>query len=491
MVRKNILVGLVVLILTFGKSTTAQEMIGNVFGNYNGIYATVINPSLMTGSKTYLDINLAGGNAFVKNNWGYVPKEGKNIWQLIFGDTLTNQYGEYDYNSDYTYYDNTKSKFFSQTARILGPSVMLQTGKHAYGLSLSTRTVSSGYNISYEIPVLFYEGLSYEKLQGILFNDDDFNFSSAAWAEVALSWAYDFKRSYKGKLSFGATAKFMLAFEGFYAANRNAQYMVLDKSTINFYNYDAEFGFSVPLDYDSITPRYEGPFFKGVGAGIDIGFTYTRLKSSVPPLKESRICSKPYEEYLYRIGISLLDVGSISMGKNAQKHNLDNVSALWTGLDTLGYNGINNFLQEASYQFYGDSTRSKTADKISLGLPTALSLQIEANYLKNLYISALWVQSIQFNSKQLRRPSQIAIAPRFENDYIALSLIGSLLEYRYIRLGAAFRIGPLTIGSERLGILLGITDLDGADIYFSLKFGLNKGRCSLKNKGACFNREFN
>ena len=143
-------------------------------------------------------------------------------------------------------------------------------------------------------------------------------------------------------------------------------------------------------------------------------------------------------------------------------------------------------MQQLSQAFYNDPNKSKTDDKISIGLPTTISLQFEGNFIKDIYFAALWIQPIQFNAKQVRQPSQISIIPRFENSLFALSLPVSLLEYEYLSLGAAVRVGPLTVGTERLGVLLGVSDIDGVDIYFSLKFSLSKGRCSTQNLGACY-----
>lgn len=476
--------------MLYGEISIGQEMLGTVFSNYSGINSAIINPALMTGSKAYLDVNIIGADVFFKNNWGYIPKEGDNIWNLIRSDTVLPLYGKYRYNGMYTYFDNTNPKSAVQSTRVIGPSAMIQTGEHAFGLSFSTRSVTTGNNIAYEIPVLAYEGLYYEELQNIIFNDGDFDFVSLTWTEISGSWAYDFHRSYKSKFSFGLNAKFMLAHEGAYITNRNVNYIVYDPETIQVFDWNAEIGLALPINYDSTDLFYQGPAIKGVGAGLDIGFVFTRLKSNLHPSKNEKYCSKAYEEYLYRVGISLLDIGGISLNKNTQKHNFENVSVYWAEFDTVEYQNINQTVQELSQVFYGDPNQSNTGDKISIGLPTAISLQFEANMIKDIYLSALWIQPIRFNPKQLRRPSQLAIVPRYENKWFAFSLPISMLQYEYIRLGAALRLGPLTIGSERLGILLGITDLDGVDIYFSLKFNLTKGRCSKQKWDACYTKDF-
>jgi hypothetical protein len=478
------------LFLTLGITGKGQEMLGSVFGDYSGINAAATNPALLTGSKTYLDINILTTGVFFKNNWAYVPKEDKNIWDFINSDTLIPVYGKYRYNGVYTYYKNTNKKQFHQSVRIMGPSAMLQTGNHAFGISVSSRLVSSATNIPWEIPVFIYEGLTYDYLQNINFNDYNFNFSTLGWTEINASWAYDFKRVYKGKLTFGISGKLLLGHSGAYSVNNNADYVVYDPRNIEFFNYDSEYGFALPLDYNTHDPIYTGPYVKGYGLGADLGLVFTRLKKSFPVSGSRKLCGKPYEEYLYRIGISLLDLGGISFNKNAQKHVFDNVSVFWQEFDTVEYHSLNVGMQQLSQAFYGDPYESKKSDKISIGLPAAISLQFEGNFYKNAYFSVLWIQSLKFSQKQVLRPNQLALVPRYENNFFAFSLPLSILNYKYVRLGAAIRFGSLTIGTERLGILLGLTDLDGMDIYLSFKLSLTKGNCSTRKFGACYNKGF-
>jgi len=478
------------LFLFSGLNSKGQEMLGSVFSNYSGINSAAINPALLTGSKAYLDINVLGGDIFFKNNWAYIPKEDKNIWELISSDTLIPIYGKYRFNGVYTYYDNTNKKHLNESVRVIGPSAMLQTDEHAFGISVSSRIVSSATNIPWEIPVFIYEGLTYDYLQNVNFNDNNFDFSTLAWTEISASWAYDFKRIYKGKFTLGLSGKFLLGHAGAYSINNNANYIVHDPRNVEFFNYDAEYGLALPLDYDSFDPTVIGPYVKGYGLAFDLGFVFTKLKNSFPTSGSRRLCSKPYEEYLYRIGISLLDLGGISFNKNAQKHVFNNVSVFWHEFDTLEYHSLNVGLQQLSQAFYGDPYTSRTADKISMGLPSALSIQFESNFYKNVYFSVLWMQSLKIRQKQVVRPNQLAVVPRYENSFFALSMPVSMLNYRYVRLGAAIRFGSITVGTERLGILLGLTDLDGMDIYFSFKLSLTKGNCSTRKFGACYNKGY-
>ncbi len=481
---------LILFFIVFATGVEAQEMLGLAFGNYSGISSSFLNPALMTGSKAYIDINIFAGQAFAKNDWAYVPKEDMNIWELLQSDTLIPKYGKWRYNGIYTYYDNIRPKQVFQSARAIGPSAMFQGGNFAFGLSFSARAVSSATNIPFEIPIFIYEGLTYQEMQDVVYDDYNFNFSSMSWMEASAGWAWDFARPYKGKLTLGGSVKLDLAYHGAYSVNDHVNYIVYDPKTVQVFNYNAEFGFALPVNYDSADIINQGPTFKGIGGGVDIGFVYTRMKSSFPLRGESRACSKPYEDFIYKIGVSLLDLGAVYFNKNTQRHNFDNVSVFWAQFDTVEFHNINTSMKQLSEAFYGDPDKSETGDRMSIGLPTALSLQFEGHFSGNIYVSAMFMQPIMLNKKQLRRPSQIAIVPRFEHDILALSIPVSILQYEYVRVGAALRYGPLTIGSERLGTLLGLSDLDGVDIYVALKFSLDKGRCSSKNKGACSNTAF-
>jgi len=478
------------IVLTLINGVDAQEMIGVTFGNYSGITSAIVNPALMTGSKAYLNINIVSSDSYAKNDWAYLPKEDKTFWDLLTLDTLIPKYGKWKYNGLYTYHKNTSPVDIYQSTRMLGPSFMIHTGEHAFGLSISLRGHINATNIAYEMPIFMYEGMTYEELQNVVFDDYNINFSTMTWSEFATSWAWDFARPYKAKLTFGTNIKLNLAYDGAYAVNKHVKYIIYDPKTIQFYNFDSEIAYSVPVNYDSTDIIINGSLIQGIGAGIDLGFVYTRMKSSLYRRGGPKICSKPYEDYIYRIGVSILDIGAVSFNKNAQKHKYNDVSVYWAQFDTLEYHSFNSSMQDLSQAFYGDPYKSKTADKFSIPLPTTLSIQFEGHLRKNIYISALIMQPLVFSKRQLLRPVQYAITSRFENDYIAFSIPLSIIQYKYIRLGASIRLGPLTIGSERLGTLLGISDLDGMDLYASLKFSLKKGRCSDNKNGACANSKF-
>jgi len=129
-------------------------------------------------------------------------------------------------------------------------------------------------------------------------------------------------------------------------------------------------------------------------------------------------------------------------------------------------------------------------NSFKIGLPTALSVQFDYHYNKNWYFNATLIQPFKASTYSVRRPAQIAVTPRYETDWFEAMLPVSLYEYSIPRIGAAVRLGILTIGTDRIGTLLGISDLNGLDIYASIKINFRRGVClGNKDTGACYNAD--
>ena len=72
--------------------------------------------------------------------------------------------------------------------------------------------------------------------------------------------------------------------------------------------------------------------------------------------------------------------------------------------------------------------------------------------------------------------NQLALMPRYERKRFEVAVPISFYEQFKPRVGLGIRWGALTIGSDMLGPLFGLTDSYGADFYVGL---------SIKSKGKC------
>lgn len=480
---------LISFFLFYHSGVSGQEMLGASLGNYNGLNGSLLNPSVMTNSRNYAEVNFLTADFFANNTAFYIPYSDISLTGMFRPDYEFPVYGKK--NNSFNIYENRNLKSAVQNTRILGPSVMYQYGKHAFALTTGVRYMVTSNNIPWEIPVFAFESLDYEPLQNVNFNDYNIDAVTQAWMEVGLSYAYVLYDYMEDHISVGASIRSVWGYSGIYGEVNNMNYIVANDSTINIKNLNGQAAFALPLNYSTADELVNDPFFKGSGIGIDIGATYTR-KRYVDRNRWEKPCEQRFEDYIYKIGFSILDIGRVKYKHNAQVHDYNDVSQYWINFDTISYTNVNQVVSEISDVFYGDPTASYAGDQFNIGLPMAVSLQFDYHlkHYEKFYVGAFWIQPIRFNMHTLRRPAQISVVPRYETKQLEFSLPITLFEYVYPRIGLAARFSFFTIGTERLGTYLGIGDLNGLDLYFSFKLNFGKGTCKIKAPIECLNGEY-
>lgn len=479
---------LIMACLLCSKLAFTQESPGIVQGNFAGSQTVRINPATMLQSKVYMDLQLLSVTAFGQNNFAYVPGKDYNTIPLVTGKEQLPIYGPNGNN--FLYYTNTRKKKAEAIANIYGLSAMVQTGDHAFAFHTAARSYTSLNRVPYEVPIFGTEDLGYTPLHNIRFEDYNVDVSSMHWGEIGLSYAYAFHKQVNHHWAAGITAKYLMGYTGAFLSIDNVDYMVLNDSTINIFNMNASAGLALPLDYNNNDFPDPGKTFKGKGIGFDLGLTYTRKKEGYQRNNPSRICEQPYRDYFWRLGVSILDLGAINFKDNAQEHTFNDVNLLWDRVDTVSYTDVNTLMNQLSETFLGSPTASLSNNSFKIGLPTALSVQFDYHYKQNWYLNATWVQPFSVSQHSVRRPAQLAVTPRYETDWFEAMLPLSLYEYQTPRIGAAVRLGFFTIGTDRIGTLMGLSDLNGMDIYASIKINFRRGVClGNKDTGACMNAD--
>lgn len=484
MKTKNYILLLALLVTIFSKfSMQGQGMDALALSEYSGISGGILNPALLTGSKVYMDVNILGGSITGSNDMIYFLPENRTISRILNSelDSAHLYNGDFKYNRTYNYYNNKKNKYLNTNIRILGPSAMVQYEHSAFGISTSVRSVHSSKNVPYEIPIILYEGLGYPDFQGVEFEEENYSLVSMTWSEIALSYAFDLINYYDNKFTIGASVKGILGHEAGYYAVRHADYIIQDSKTVEFRDLDADIGYSLPWDETSESLDFS-PLVRGFGVGVDLGFVFTKKESIYDHHGYRSLCSRPFQEYKYRIGFSILDIGSVTFkNKGTELYKFEDASAYWAEFDTTHFTGFSNTLKKYSEAFYGDPNHIAAGHKIKIGLPTVVSIQFDSKLKENIYLSAMWKQPIRLNVYTLATPAQIAVTPRYEKRLWGVSMPLSLYNYKEPRVGLALRVYTVTIGTDWLTSLMGVTNFTGMDIYFSMKFNLVKGECHYKN----------
>lgn len=445
-----------------------QEFIGLVSDNFSGYEAARINPSLQNLQKNYISVRAISAGVFAQNDFAYIPHEDVRLYGVIFGnDTLPL------YDRDwvrYKYYRNTLLKSAGFAAFIGGPAVLLSMGDNSFSAHTAFRSYLSAPDIPYEIPVFSTELQGYAPLHHINFNNEPFQISFLSWNEIGLSWATKLYQDYTNRFDAGITLNGVFAVAGTFVNVDKMNYVVIDGHTIHVFDLDLDAGFSLPVNYDNNLVGTQGSPTRGKGLGIDIGFTYTRSVQGTLNDKWQRRLSRPYDEYQWRIGVSVLDLGRVNFNQLAEIHSGYGENVFWDRSDTLQTLNIHQLMRDISKVLLGDSDASYQGDSFKMGLPTAMSIQFDYHLNSNFYLGSYWLHPIALEKYFVRRSAQFGLIPRYETDWFGASLPVSLYDYKIPRIGASLRIGPLTLGTERLGVLLGLMDIDGLDFYMSLNF---------------------
>ena len=481
------LLGLIGGIILFSPSSAGQEMLGAVQGNYSGTQVLQLNPSALHQSKTWLDIHLLGADFFLQNNFLYQDKNDYRFSNFFKADyiwpTHLEQYGTEE--RIFYYYENNRNKKLLLNLRINGPGALVALGKHAFALTTVIRTSLSMRRVPYELAKFLYLGLNYRPQQNIRYTDNKpITASMMTWAEIGLSYAYVFHARGLNKWSAGITFKLLEAYTGAYIRVRQLDYIVLNDSTLNVLNLDATTGMALPISYDQ-NSFWNDKFFKGSGIGVDLGVTFTRLKKNYQTQIISRLCAQRYDDYLYRIGVSLIDIGAVKFKYNARKYLIDNCPSYWENVNRLDFQNLGHLFDTISYRCYGDSTAALVSDRFSVWLPSAISVQADYHLYRNWYINAIMVYGFTLSGASLSRPTQLAITPRYESRWLEVSVPISLYDWYLPRIGLAVRVFGFTVGTDKLGGFFHMSNFTGLDFYFSLRFFLEKGICRSKGIKGC------
>ena len=224
---------------------------------------------------------------------------------------------------------------------------------------------------------------------------------------------------------------------------------------------------------------------QGFGFALDLGFVYTK-KTDARISNAKRPCMSSKNDYKWKLGISLTDIGAITFRKNAAEHHFLTEDGDFNieSLDTVAC--LQDVIDSLSNVSYGNTSESHLSDKFRMGLPTSLNLQLDYKLIEKFYVKLLWVQPFRLFKYSVTKVPKLAVAPRYESDLIDFGVPVTLYNYSHINVGAFLRVACLTVGTENLGAFLGFGKSHGAELYVSLKFYLTKGHCLGPKRDACW-----
>ncbi len=382
--------------------------------------------------------------------------------------------------------------FAKQYGRIQGPSISARYNEHTFFFLTALRTGSSILRFPYHVINFSTRGLAYPPQQNIIFSESRSSpLASASWLELGLGYAYNIIHDDHTRIALGVTARPMWGLHGARFQSDDLVYRVNSFQDVHLMMLNARLQASLPLDYESRDLILRENIIKGRGFAADLGITYTSKTGAHPGRSHFGPFGQNFrEQYHFRMGFSLIDIGYITFRKNTILAEVRGMKGLWADLDWIVYEDIFQALDDFDEVFpenmaYAGEIINTRDEDFTVFLPAAASAQFDYSFGNNLYAYLLWVQDIPFTQGKISSPSYIGIIPRYETRRFTLALPVTLSEYSKPRVGISVRYGILTIGADQPGGLMNINDREGGDFYFSIHWGLQNCRWQRRISHPC------
>jgi hypothetical protein len=449
----------------------AQDFPGLRTSNYGGVSSVFFNPANIADSRHRWDFTLFNISTAVGNNKASFQL--RDIGRTLDADSIKNKI--------FSEGTGTSSGFAS--AVVQGPSVFFNfNNKSALAITSRARVMTNIIDIDSKLAEqLIDETDDHTGFPYTISSSNNMVVNVNGWTEFGVSYAREAYAKGNHYLKGGISLKY-LAGAANAAININNLNGTLALDAVTNEPYLTNSRGAIGLSFGGInTSDIEADDllqFKSRGFGADLGFVYEYRPDTAGAMRNnSGELRRDLNKYKFRIGLALLDVGSIKYDRDLSRsgsYGINISAAQRFYLSALADAGIDDFkdtLNKYPQYFTPDGGMSEPTYNVSL--PTTLQLNVDYHFQKGLYVN-LATQFALTNSRTKVYNSQyytsIALTPRFENRGIGVYLPLAYNSLTQFTAGAAFRLGPLFIGSGSvLSAALGSSKQ--ADVLIGLHFG--------------------
>jgi Family of unknown function (DUF5723) len=437
----------------------SQEQLGMRLERYSGLYGAAINPASTAFTPHSREISLFSAGLFFQNSYGYavnagVPRVIRSAGKIHF---YRDTFGDDQVPPDailLDFFDIDRKMHAATQGCLSGPSALFRINeKFTVGFTSGVRWVGTTYQVPSSLRGKVIDTVSRFRRPTYV---PALSGAGAAWGEFGLHFSMR-TETYNGfDFAFGISPKLLIGLEAAYGKTMpGLLYTKLATDNIRFEKGDVEVGFTTD-NIDLRTQTIKRPQAEGLGAAVDLGVTWA--------------LSDENGSYRWRVGASLLDFGIVNFSKSAQVHFARFDSAAFDASELFAKIKTPDELgREFSAVLLGDPRASLTDDHFQIMLPAALSLQGDVHAMENVYVSGVLVQRLVSRYKGLKRPSVLAVVPRFEHRWGSFSVPLVLDDWHTFRFGMAARVSFLYFGTDNFGSIFRKKRFSGADFYIGLK----------------------
>ncbi|MCF2491973.1 DUF5723 family protein [Dyadobacter chenhuakuii] len=481
----------IALILGLAQAAKAQHLPGVAMGNYAGTNALYHNPAFVADSRYSFYVNVVGTQFYTANN--HVRYEAPYSFLSLVTNTVSDEYrnerGVLQFPRSYLGEKlNGNQKYLNAGGDARLPSVMFNLFKGKIGVGISTRVryMLNTSGVTEPLARLISKTTQLEELQGPFFDNQAGRLHLNGMGEVAFTLGgtvYDNETDF---LKVGFTVKRLIGLYNAHAIIDNSSYDIQPDETwenkrqfIRVEEINMRYGITRDEGFQNIKPSPAwliGGAPPGSGWGFDLGAVYEYRPdinkfSYTEKGERKRDASK--NKYLYRVAVSLTDIGRVHFKNPAyvlqQEIHTTNKELRYDSFQKLeGSEGIFNAINSSL------DGGAPLAPNFKSVLPTAFQASVDYHVQQRVYVSGLWVQNlIPQSAFGMKAESAISVTPRYEHKWYEISVPLTLMNrYRSPAIGLAGRIGPLWLGTDHLTGLLNIGNPKSFNLYFGISAGL-------------------
>ena len=317
------------------------------------------------------------------------------------------------------------------------------------------------------------------------FNTANGKLLSSSWLEAYISYARTISDNEFGRLNAGITIRAGRGISGAYAHINNISVSrnIQNNTTVDNVNAaDIIYGYSSNYDrWQSSNSNSQNinNFFNYTegGASIDAGIEYL-IK---PQGTTSFYDEEDYNDYDWKLGLSLLDIGGNQYKYGTQSRVISSVKTTISG-STLD-NKFDSTL--SSVKAFNDSLATivngyQAGGKFTVLNPMRLVANVDHYLTGNFYINAelsvnIPLSSIKKSYLQVKEINLLTVTPRWETKRFGFYLPIQYNTQNQFWVGGAFKAGPLLLGFHNLVNLFSKTSTQNGGGYMALILRASKG----------------
>lgn len=343
----------------------AQSFVGYEIDNFNGIHGVIVNPGNIVQQKNKAELNLIS----------YGSSVGTDLAEVNITDIFNLFKGNFDVAKLDGGINDNNNAFANE--EILGPSFVADIDdNYSFSVFTKLRRISNYNNVNGNL----FLGLA-DEFPEMDFNIDQNNFdaTSHTWGELGVSFGRVILDEYvnSNEIHFakaGVSVKWLrgMGVELDSSATIRGGY----SAAASQLNLNGDFSH---LNNGILNPGLSDLLEKtGQGIGVDIGIVYERkTRHSTDPDVEDDY--RALNQYRYKIGLSVLDIGRISYGTvNLQHYNLNGT------VNTAEFQNTNKFTEVLDANNF---RAPSSAGNLKMSLPTRLRAAVDVKFMPNWYIN--------------------------------------------------------------------------------------------------------